>query len=221
MKKLTLILISLIAITSYSQVEKSYFSFIGSFTTPIGEFKEGDDFDEDGFALGGFSGGVQYTLPLWNKYVSMIAEASLLVCFFDREEAEDELVFLVADEPDGGSYFNIPILFGLKPSISVAPKLKIFATGLVGFNIFNESDMKGEVFTNREISLDFDPDVTLALSMGGGILIAEQLSIGVRILSLGEPEFDYQGSYSNPSVDINGERDFKMTVFQFLIGYVF
>lgn len=221
MKRFTFFIIFMLAVASYSQVEKSYFSIIGSFSTPLGEFKEGDLFDEDGFSLGGFSGGVQYTLPLWNQYVALLAEASLLINFFDREEAEDEFVYFVTNEPDGGSYFNIPILIGLKLTIPIVSLLKFYATGQVGFNIMNESDMDAEVGPDRQVSLEFAPDVTLALGAGGGIIIAEQLILGVRFLSLGEPEFDLEGSFSNPSVDFDGERKFKMYVFQFMIGYDF
>lgn len=221
MKKLAVILVIIFAVTSYGQFDKSYFSIVGSFTTPLNEFKEGDVFDEDGFARGGFSGGVQYTLPLWNQYVALLAEASLVINFFNREEAEDEAIYFLTDEPDGGSFFNVPMITGLKITIPIVSVLKIFATGQVGFNIMNETDMEGEVFTTRTVSLEFDSDVTLAVAAGGGITIADQLSFGVRFLSLGEPEFDYEGHLNDPSTDFEGERQFKMYVFQFMVGYEF
>ena len=221
MKKLTFLLVTLLVSASYSQVAKSYFSVTGSFTTPLGEFKDDDELDTDGFALGGFSGGVQYTLPLWNQYVALMAEASMLIDFFNKDEAEDIIPYGLLDDLKGGIYINVPILTGVKLTIPVVSLLKIYATGQVGFNIMNESDLEGDVGTDARVNLEFDSDVTLAVAAGGGITIADQLSLGVRFLSLGEPEYDYEGHLSNPSADWDGERKFKMSVFQFMIGYDF
>ena len=221
MKKLTFLLVTLLVSASYSQVEKSYFSVIGSFATPLGEFKDDDELDTDGLALGGFSGGAQYTLPLWNQYVAIMAEASLLIDFFNRDEAEDIVPYGLLDDLKGGTYINVPILTGMKLTIPIVSVIKIYATGQVGFNIMNESDLEGEVGTDATVSLEFDSDVTLAVAGGGGIIIADQLSLGVRFLSLGEPEYDYEGHLTNPSLDFEGERKFKMYVFQFMIGYDF
>ncbi len=223
MKKLTFILVVILAVSSYSQINKSYFGVIGSLTLPLDEFKNDNYFNQEGLALSGFSGGVQYTLPLFNKYVAFLFESSVIVNFFNIEGGEDDVVLRIMFDPEGGNYFNIPILSGIKFTIPISSTLKLHASGQAGFNILKESELSSNetTFGRGKVVIDFDPDVTFAWGIGVGIAFLDRFNVGVKFLYLGKPEFDYDACFRDPQWNFGGEREFKVHVFQFVLGYDF
>ena len=67
MKKCMLVLLSLTVCLLYGQINKSCFNVFGSFTVPLNDFVDDDDFNDDGFSTVGFGAGIRYNLPLGHE----------------------------------------------------------------------------------------------------------------------------------------------------------
>ncbi len=220
MKKLSLLLILVMSLNSFSQLSESYFGAHGIFSIPMGEFKESDDINTEGFSLPGFGFGVDYNIPLGHPAINFLAELQFLTHFVDQGELEENLLFSSLDNFDVGNYFSFPILIGIKGKYSFTDILGIYGTGQFGFSVQGQSDMDGE-YNNEPVETDFSPDVTFTWGFCAGITIKKKLSFGIRFLSLGKPEFEYEVSSSVQFFNYKNKRQFTMNTFQFLVGWDF
>ena len=85
-------------------------------------------------------------------------------------------------------YFNIPILLGLNYELSLGDKVKVYGEGGAGVNIgmisslemnFNEQDF---TFVS---GFEYKNQYSFAFQVGVGVLLSDQLSLGVHYYNLG------------------------------------
>ncbi len=218
MKKIIPIIILLSACVSFSQIGQDY-SFFGTFTIPLSDFSKDDEFNSEGFSMVGFGAGIQHDLTLGHPSIILATDVYFLVNIFNKDEFENNYPLQAADDIKGGHYFNTPILTGLKISIPVSQQFALYGTGQVGCNIMKEIDLKYEVLNTKFIR-EFETNVIFAWGFGGGVIVNDHVSIGVRYINLGEPEVDYDITINNEN-PVSQEREFKVSLFQFMVGFFF
>jgi len=226
MKKCIACIIVIFSCTLYGQINKSYFNVLGSFTVPLNDFSDDDDdFNDDGFSTVGFSAGVRYNLPLGHQSFALVGESQLLVNLINKEKLEDEFRIGNArlDDFEGGVYFNVPVMGGVKVSVPVRSPFSAYATARIGFNIFNQLDLRAEIFnTNYDVDFEFEHDITFAFGFETGIIINNKVVLGFGYLNLGQQDFDYEVSSDFDLIDgAEGEREFNVSMIKFIIGYEF
>ena len=217
MKKIIPLIIFITAGVLFGQIDQSY-CFLGTFTIPLDEFSMSNDFDTEGFSRVGGGGGIEHNLTLGHPSFVLATDACFLVNFFNKDAYEDAIPLTVEDIK-GGHYFNIPILSGLKLTVPLFSPLALYGTGQVGCTILKETNLEYTVL-NQSIAIEFEPAVVFAFAFGGGIIINEVASIGVRYLNCGDPEVNYEVriGQENP---ISRERQFSLSIFQLVVGLFF
>ncbi|MBD3320768.1 MAG: hypothetical protein GF350_06710 [Chitinivibrionales bacterium] len=196
-----------------------------SFTVPVDDFSDDDEFVNDGYALVGFGGGVQHSVAFGIPWLALATEVSFLANFLDHDEIEDTYPGQVLENVDGGHYFSLPILSGIKLIPPVHSPVEPFGIFQLGLNIFFESDLDGRVVvpvigSEYALDRDFEPDVEFALGLGGGAVVADHFVVMVQYLNMGEPSIDYNQRIGTAD-PTSEQREFDAALVRFSVGYDF
>ncbi|MBM3287370.1 MAG: hypothetical protein FJY88_08490 [Candidatus Eisenbacteria bacterium] len=202
------------------------FTLYGGLSLPQGDF--GDDSGSDaGLAKTGLGIGFEGDFPLNSPGLSVTGSIFFLMNGVDEDEIEDalegewcfgeygEYVCAEIDNFDVGSYYNVPILVGLKYEAETSPGFSMFGFGQVGMNILKfpkyEFDLEYCEYSNcfrGSSETTFDMGTSFGFSIGGGIVVGQKGVFGLRYLSLGEPEVDGETEVSISGYSGRGE-DFE------------
>jgi len=233
MKNILLICFVFLVCTCITNAQTT--TLFGGLTFPQGDF--GDDnvedfFDDDGesgLAKMGFGGGFEYSAPLQSEGLSWVISASFLMNGVDEDEIKKEIDDDADVNLDFGSYYNIPIMAGLKFEPQGNPDMKFYLQATAGLNIaiIGDSEISGEVeveyydpnygyqyiYVDAKQTYSFDTATSFGFGIGGG-LIFNNVNIGLRYLLLGtakfegesEIELEYQGVTESESEDIDNDQ---------------
>lgn len=164
-----------------------------------------DDDGESGLATMGYGAGFEYSSPLQSEGLSWVFSGSFFLNGVDEDEIEKE----IDDDDvniDFGSYYNIPIMAGLKYESKNNPDINFYFQGMAGLNIAMIGD--SEISLNMELPVydqygnfigyedvdikqtySFDTATTFGFGLGGGIIL-NNVNIGLRYLLLGTAKFE-------------------------------
>jgi hypothetical protein len=223
MKHLVLVAILLISINANSQYDQGHLGIFGTFSFPLGDFGDDDEFDNSGMAGFGLGGGLSYSIPVVNDWLHVAFDASVLYHAFDEEKTGHDPVLANVNNLEGGNYWFFPVLAGIKGTYDLNARFQTYAVGELGFSPILEQTMNGDfqvgsfILTSGERT--FENAIAFVFSIGGGVVVADRVVLGVRYLNFGEPDVDYTTEASNSSS--SGERSFHISVFQCLVGVEF
>lgn len=171
-----------------------------------------------GAALGlNFGAKLRFNLPAI-KGLGIIATTDL---FFNpsNKEARDffEDYMMVTMENIGirkydisiPKYINIPIMLGLNYEYNIKDNVKIWGEGGVGLNIgiITDLTMEASEYDWRYLAeINYDNQYTLGFQLGAGVLLSEQLSIGLHYYNLGSQRIEGIMKYTSTS-DYGAEGD--------------
>ena len=169
---------------SYSQI-----GIFGSLSLPTAEFGDDDERDDDsGFATTGFGAGIEIVSPFeGTPGLGLVFSAAFIYNGFDPPFDPD-------DDVDVGPWLNLPILGGLRYEIEVSPTTKLYGTGQIGLNILKPPTVEA---SGDDCSIKLEPDGfgrSLAFGIGGGVILNNNINIGLRIYRLGNPKVDYEST---------------------------
>ncbi|MFC1538755.1 hypothetical protein ACFL6H_04970 [Candidatus Latescibacterota bacterium] len=200
---LTLLFIMLIIpSTCFAQAVDSPFSIFGGLAMPQGDFGDDDDLEDCGNAKTGFGAGINYTTQLTNPDLSWISSISFLMNGWDEDMLEEE--WGEDTKIDAGSWINIPIMSGIKYQTSISPTMQIYLLGQGGLNIVKAPSLEASYYDDYDEEwykdeLEWDTGSSFGFTFGGGIVLTDKISIGLRYYSLGEPEIE--GEYKSEDDD--------------------
>lgn len=171
-----------------------------------------------GAALGlNFGAKLRFNLPAI-KGLGVIATADL---FFNpsnkeaRDWGEDYWMILMENfnvknyDINIPKYINIPIMLGLNYEYNIKDNVKIWGEGGVGLNICIITDliMKASEYDYEFLAeINYDNQYTLGFQLGAGVLLSEQLSIGLHYYNLGSQRIEGIMKYTSTS-DYGAEGD--------------
>lgn len=111
-----------------------------------------------------------------------------------QDSFEDYLVVLCAQNSANNynfstpKYFNIPILLGLNYEQSLGAKVKVYGEGSAGINIGMISSLEMN-FYKQDFTFvsdfEYENQYSFAFQVGAGVLLSNQLSLGVHYYNLG------------------------------------
>ena len=200
------VLVISMGMVSGVSAQNSHFGVYGALSMPMADF--GDDSGEKaGYASTGFGGGLELSFPVGSGF-SVAANASGIFNKMDLGKAED----FFGDAMDVGYWMNIPVMIGLKYEPQTSSSMALYGIAQAGVNIVRAPTMEMRIFG---VKTEFTSDAvtSFGFGVGGGAVINERFTIGVRYLSLGEPEIKYttkSGGYST-------SENFKQPVSMFLV----
>lgn len=106
-------------------------------------------------------------------------------------------------------YINIPIMLGLNYEYNIKDNVKIWGEGGVGLNIgiITDLTMEASEYDYEFLSeFNYDNQYTLGFQLGAGVLLSEQLSIGLHYYNLGSQRIEGIMKYTSTS-DYGAEGD--------------
>lgn len=106
-------------------------------------------------------------------------------------------------------YINIPIMLGLNYEYNIKDNVKIWGEGGVGLNIgiITDLTMKASEYDYEFLAeINYDNQYTLGFQLGAGVLLSEQLSIGLHYYNLGSQRIEGIMKYTSTS-DYGAEGD--------------
>ncbi len=192
-------------------------TLFGGVSLPVGDFVEDDGFDRRGLARTGFTGGLQSNVVVGPPALAWSSELSLIYHPFDVDEAETVLPTSLARRMEGGGYFAVPLLTGLRFNAPISSQLQLFAVGQAGANFLMQNELRGQV-GGGSAWMDFETSIAPAFAAGGGLVFDRRYEIAVRFLHLGRANYDYEaGGDGGPWID--GRRRFDIQAWRFTLGY--
>lgn len=99
-------------------------------------------------------------------------------------------------------YINVPIMLGLNYEYNIKDYVKIWGEGAGGLNIGIITDliMEASEYDYRFVSeINYDNQYTFAFQLGAGVLISEQLSVGLHYYNLGSQRIEGLMKYTSIS----------------------
>jgi len=213
---------------TFAQIDGSYFGVYGTLSIPLDDFGDDDVFlqsnnrDESGFATFGFGAGVNFSLPIGIEYVQWSSDILFFAHLFSEDKAENDPVLQNASDISGGTYFFLPFLSGIRGYFPVNSDFGVFGFGQLGVSVIMQQtlDADGSVFGYPvSTETEFEPTPAFTWSLGSGVIINDQVSIGFRYLNMDDPAVDY--TVSSGSSSNSGEREFDISMFQIFIGFNF
>jgi hypothetical protein len=188
---------------------------------PVGEF--GDDSGyEAGLANTGFGFGLAYRVPLGVPSLSLVFDAGLLANPLDTDPIEFSMG---GGGVDATSWWNIPVLSGIRFDAPASPLVSMYGTGLVGVSFARSPEITwsgmyydGMTWYNAKIIQKSGSGTSFGLKLGGGLLIADRLDVGVSYLNLGKPEFDVDTQLMFDGYSAVDGLKFKQSVSMLLIS---
>lgn len=99
-------------------------------------------------------------------------------------------------------YINIPIMLGLNYEYNIKDNVKIWGEGGVGLNIgiITDFTMEASEYDWRYLfEINYDNQYTLGFQLGAGVLLSEQLSIGLHYYNLGSQRIEGIMKYTSTS----------------------
>lgn len=107
-------------------------------------------------------------------------------------------------------YINIPIMLGLNYGFNIKDNVKIWGEGGVGLNIGIITDliMEASEYDYEFLAeINYDNQYTLGFQLGAGVLLSEQLSIGLHYYNLGSQRIEGIMKYTSTSdYGVEGDR---------------
>lgn len=107
-------------------------------------------------------------------------------------------------------YINIPIMLGLNYEYNIKDNVKIWGEGGVGLNIGIITDliMEASEYDYEFLAkINYDNQYTLGFQLGAGVLLSEQLSIGLHYYNLGSQRIEGIMKYTSTSdYGVEGDR---------------
>lgn len=199
----------------YSTSIAQSFELFGGVALPQGDFA--DDKGEDaGIALTGFAGGITIISTFENPGLSWITSVALMYNGTDenviKEELEQGLNINSGVKVDATSWMNLPILTGLRYATQIPDQINFYITGQIGMNFVMPPDVDISInaedpFTNESLSLtssqENESTNAFAYAVGGGLIINENIKVGIRYYGMGKPEIkstvDVEATYTSSS----------------------
>ncbi len=214
---------------SYSQSVEVF----GGIALPQGDF--GDDSGEGaGLAETGFGAGLQFNSDLNTPGLSWITSASLLINSTDESPAKNALKGEYGYDADIDvsidSWMNIPLLTGLKYISQNPGTMNFYFIGQIGINIVVPPDQNISLsvydsyygFMDMNIDQSNDSANSFAFLVGGGLLISENINVGIRYFGLGEPEIKSKirgtSTSGSQTATLTAEGEFKQNISVLLIN---
>lgn len=194
------------------------FTIYGGVANPTGDF--GDDTGPNsGNAKTGFLLGAEIAVPVDSWLYAVGSLGATLNDFGDNEQG------------NLGSWLAIPAMAGLRLQGATSGRTLIYGQGLAGWSYTRSPSLS--VSTGTEEAKLSSGSTTFGFQVGGGVVLANRIDIGVRFADLGSPEFNERvliNSGGNPTgagddVELPGSsgyitRDLKtnITMFQVILG---
>jgi len=185
-------ILALIPTVCFSQNATGEFNLFGGIALPQGDFKDDPDDPDSGLAKTGFGVGVNHIRPLTTPGMSWITSAALLYNGMEVDESDYDLDYYGIDVTvDAGAWINIPIMTGLKYETEVSPTMKIYGLGQVGINMVKAPKLEIKASSSSssvKAETEYDMASSFGYVFGGGIVLSEKISVGLRYFALGEPK---------------------------------
>jgi opacity protein-like surface antigen len=193
-----LALCAALAANTFATVDGS--TLYGLVSLPLGSFA-GVPGGQGKAKIGG-GAGFDYTYPLPWSNLGVMASVSFSLNPMDDAEVS---AARPGESVELGSWFNAPVLAGLKYQISGDP-LDFYAFGQAGGDAAWQSFSK--VGGDR---LETDLVFSFAAGVGLGIIINERVDLGLKYLFLGQPSYD--GVWVNNDTSVSGKQKFSLIAF--------
>ena len=220
MKKfLSLIMLSALMFTGLQLSAQSQIYLNLSGAIPTGDFADGDypDWgliydDTEGGAGFGFNAGLKIKIATGvNGLWGMITLDGIYNGLNSdlREYFEDHIDEYESSYSDYSlktpKYINIPVMGGVNYTYNFNPKFGLFAEAGLGANLrvittgeeFQETSIKKDTYTK-----EYDPKVSFAFQLGGGIELSKRFTIGIDYYNLGTAKV--KGKESHKVKNTNG-----------------
>lgn len=114
------------------------------------------------------------------------------------------------ERPVSPTYFNIPIMLGLKYRYNLLPTIQPFAELGIGYDVLfiNNNGYRAQ---DKMFWYTYKPSGELCWSIGAGTYLGEFVSVGIYYMGLGNHHVDYTNKFVERH-DSEGDNDFSNAV---------
>ncbi len=202
----TILAVTMLATGANAQLAKGemVMSANAGFCVPMGDF--GDDKGDDaGGAKTNFTIGGELDYGLSSTGLSLISGVSIMRNGFD----DDALDLNASIKVDAGTWYNIPIMSGVKYEKKVSPTMALYGQFQLAFNYFRppSADLTQGQGTGE---IEADSGTSFGFVIGGGVVFNDRFTANLRLLSLGKPDVESTFSSGGQSQTTESEIGISM-----------
>jgi hypothetical protein len=187
-------------------IDKSFWTIYGNLSFPQGDF--GDNSGENaGYAQMGYGGGVEFATLIKNTNgLYFFIGANLIFNPIDGNEIRKVFEAMFSGysvDYTAGSWMNIPFLGGLKFQSIPSGGIQFYINGGIGLNLVKGPNMDLTV-GGETVKISYNLSTSFAFGIGGGLVINENINIGIKYLNMDEPEVAGELDYPGGTEELDG-----------------
>lgn len=185
---------------------------------PMGKFSDNMDPDVDGEAAMGFGIGVQYVYPLKVEGLGLFGGLDIIINGLQKDVKDQ----LENANPTSSftyeKYFNIPVTLGAHYAYPLTDNLAIYGNLGPAIDFLKMSKFTWIEPGDDDYTETYDLSVAIGILFGVGVVLNDQVDIGLSLMALGKHTVKTTKEYGGTShFDI--ER--KVALFNLTVGYHF